>query len=73
MPHGPVPGFGGPGSEQRLLTRAFAGPAGGLLLLDARGRILAADLRAEDLPGRRATAMAGTGGIVSTLLTSFGL
>ncbi|MFF1870201.1 SpoIIE family protein phosphatase [Kitasatospora herbaricolor] len=59
MACGPVHGFGGPEGLERLLSSAFEGLAAGVLLVDARGRILAANPRAEELLGRRATAIAG--------------
>ncbi|GGV35048.1 hypothetical protein GCM10010495_59990 [Kitasatospora herbaricolor] len=59
MTWGPVEDFGGPAAGQRLLTSAFEGLSAGVLLVDAQGRILAANPRAEELLGRRATAMAG--------------
>ncbi|MCU7820986.1 SpoIIE family protein phosphatase [Kitasatospora sp. DSM 101779] len=59
MAWGPTRGFAGPGSRQQLLSRTFSGLAAGLLLLDPHGRITAANPRAEELLGRRATAMIG--------------
>ncbi|MFD9128353.1 PAS domain-containing protein [Kitasatospora sp. NPDC059571] len=56
-----VPGDGDRGDEQRLLVSAFAGLAAGVFLLDAGGRILAVNPRAEELLGRRAAAMVGAG------------
>ncbi|MFD9126003.1 SpoIIE family protein phosphatase [Kitasatospora sp. NPDC059571] len=56
-----VPGDSGWEDEQRLIGSAFAGLAAGVLLLDAGGRILAVNPRAEELLGRSAAAMVGAG------------
>ncbi|MEU2629558.1 SpoIIE family protein phosphatase [Kitasatospora sp. NPDC007106] len=54
-----VPGDGSWEDEQRLLAAAFGGLAAGVLLIDADGRILAVNPRAEELLGRGAAAMTG--------------
>ncbi|MEV8098217.1 SpoIIE family protein phosphatase [Kitasatospora sp. NPDC085879] len=59
MAFDPLQGPGDPGDEQQLLSSAFTGLAAGLLLIDAGGRILAANPRAEALLGRPAAAMVG--------------